>query len=191
MLPMTSLLINRIGSPLSQLGSRYVNASRERKVVASIQLSHRNRPRVLNNINDNYCVKCAAGLKDCTCVSGKIGLNPSPVMAKSRDLTSKSKTVNLLVNSCVPNAHSVTGLPQKKGLIPNYCHNYTEIKYVKDVACVGHLSSDKCPNCCHRFTCRGQTAFLLRKIHLPFPDHSYLLVPSNSLANVEKRFILP
>ena len=30
-------------------------------------------------------------------------------------------------------------------------------------------------------------AVLLRKIHLPFPDHSYLLVPSNSLANVEKR----
>ena len=47
-------------------------------------------------------------------MSGKIGLNPSPVMAKYRDLTSKSETVNLLVNSCVANAHSVTGLPQKK-----------------------------------------------------------------------------
>ena len=29
----------------------------------------------------------------------------------------------------------------KKGVIPNYCHNYTEIKYVKDVSCVGHSSS--------------------------------------------------
>ena len=62
-------------------------------------------------------------------------------MAENRDLTSKSETVNLLVNSCVANAHSVVGLPQKKGVIPNYCHNYTEIKYVKDVSCVGHLSS--------------------------------------------------
>ena len=32
---------------------------------------------------------------------------------------------------------------------------------------------------------------LLRKIHLPFPDHCYMLVPSNSLANVEKRFKKP
>ena len=62
-------------------------------------------------------------------------------MAKNRDFSSKSETVNLLVNSCVENAHSVTGLPQKKGVIPNYCYNSTEIKYVKDVSCLGHLSS--------------------------------------------------
>ena len=43
--------------------------------------------------------------------------------------------------TCAANAHSVTGLLQKKGVNPNYCHNYTEIKYVKDVSCVGHLSS--------------------------------------------------
>ena len=35
----------------------------------------------------------------------------------------------------------IIGLPQKKGVNPSYCHNYTEIKYVKDVSCVGHLSS--------------------------------------------------
>ena len=74
-------------------------------------------------------------MKDCVHVSGKKeALNPSPV-------TSKSKTVFLHVNSCVANVHSVTGLPQKKGINPNYCHSYTEIKYVKDVSCVGHLSS--------------------------------------------------
>ena len=56
-------------------------------------------------------------------------------------ISSKSETVNLLVNSCVANADSVTGLPQKKGVNPNYCCNYTEIKYVNDVSCVGHLSS--------------------------------------------------
>ena len=72
---------------------------------------------------------------------GKISLNPSQVMAGNRDLTSKRETVNLLVSSCVANAHSVTGLPQKKGVIPIDCHNYTEIKYVKDVSRVGHFSS--------------------------------------------------
>ena len=74
-------------------------------------------------------------MKDSVHVSGKKEtLNPSPV-------TSKSKTVFLPVNSCVTNVHSVTGLPQKKGVNPNYCYHYTEIKYVKDVSCVGHLSS--------------------------------------------------
>ena len=63
------------------------------------------------------------------------------MMARGRYLTNKDKTVNLPVNSCVANVHFVTGLPQKKGVNPNYCHNYTEIKYVKHVSCVGHLSS--------------------------------------------------
>ena len=72
---------------------------------------------------------------------GQRGLNPSPVTAKDRDLTNKSETVNLLLNSCVAKAHSVIGLPQKKGVNPNYCDNYTEIKYMKDVSCVGDLSS--------------------------------------------------
>ena len=53
-------------------------------------------------------------------------------------MTSKSKTVFLHVNSCVANVHSVTGLPQKKGVNPNYCYNQTEIKHV---SCVGHLRS--------------------------------------------------
>ena len=57
------------------------------------------------------------------------------MVAKDK-LPSKSETVNLLVNSCVANADSVTGLPQKKGVNPNFCHNYTKIKYVKDVSVV-------------------------------------------------------
>ena len=56
-------------------------------------------------------------------------------------MTSKSKTVFLHVNSCVANVHSVTRLPQKKGVNPNYCYDQTEIKHVNDVSCVGHLSS--------------------------------------------------
>ena len=63
------------------------------------------------------------------------------MIAGKKDLTNKSEK-NSHVNSCVVNlVHSVTRLPQKKGVIPNYCQNYTEIRYVKDVSCVGHFSS--------------------------------------------------
>ena len=83
---------------------------------------------------NNYCVSNLAGVKDSVHISGKKDLNPSPV-------NSKSETVFLHVNSSVANVHSVTGLPQKKGVSPNYCYNHTEIKHVKDVSCVGHLTS--------------------------------------------------
>ena len=81
------------------------------------------------------CVSNVAGVKDSVHVSSKKeDLNPSPV-------TSKCETVFFYVNSFVANVHSVTGLPQKKGINPNYCYNHTEIKHVKDVSRVGHLSS--------------------------------------------------
>ena len=89
---------------------------------------------VQRRINDNYCVLNVAEVKESVHVSDKKALNPSPV-------TSKSKTVFLHVNSCVANVHSVTGLPQKKGVNPNYCYNQTEIKHVNDVSCAGHLST--------------------------------------------------
>ena len=107
----------------------------DRKVVVKPQTSPKSRPRVQREVNDNYCVLNVAGVKDSVHVSGKKeDLNPSPV-------TSKSKTVFLHVNSCVANVHSLTRLPQKKGVNPNYCYNHTEIKHVNDVSCVGHLSS--------------------------------------------------
>ena len=154
MLPMTNLLINQTGK--SSIPAW--NASRERKVVASLQLYHRNRPRVLNLVNDNYCVKCVTELKDCVCVPGQRGLNPSQVTVKDRDLTNKTETVNSLVNSCVANAHFIIRWPQKKSVNPNYCHNFTEIKYVKDVSCVGR---------CHRSTCRGKATPVLGKVGNP------------------------
>ena len=95
MLPMTSRLINRTRSRLSQLGSKYAN--KKRKVVANLPLSHRNWPRVLRNVNENYCVNYVTGLKDFACVPGKECLNPSLVMTRSTDLTNKSETVNLPV----------------------------------------------------------------------------------------------
>ena len=89
-----------------------------------------------SHVNDNQCVEFVTGRKDCVYVSDQIGLNPPPVVARN-----KRETVYSHVDFCVANAHSVIGLPQKKGVIPVCCQNYTEIKYVKDVSCVGHLSS--------------------------------------------------
>ena len=144
--------------------------------MASLQLSPRNRLRVPRCVNDNQCVISVTGLKDSVYGSGQIGLNPSPVTAWD-----KKVPVTSHVDFCVANAHSVTRLPQKKDVNPNYCYKYTEIKYVKDVSCVGHLSSAnappvvicercflcrslefcKCPTCCYTSTCRGKaTQFL-------------------------------
>ena len=90
---------------------------------------------VSRKINDNYCVLNVAGVKNSVHVSRKKQvLNPSPVIKKS-------ETVVLHVNSFAANVHSVTGLPQKKGVNPNYCCTHTQIKHVNDVSCIGHLSS--------------------------------------------------
>ena len=69
-------------------------------------------------------------------VAGQEDLDAAPVIAETSKVT-----LNLTVNSDVANAHIVSGLPQKKGINPNTCQMYTEIKYVKSVSCVGHLSS--------------------------------------------------
>ena len=120
--------------PTTLPGSRLETSKFDRKVVVKPQTSPKSRPRVSRSINDNYCVSNVAGVKDSVHVSGKRqDLNPSPV-------TRKSETVLLHVNS-VTNVHSVTGLPQKKGVNPNYCYYHTEIKHVNDVSCVGHFSS--------------------------------------------------
>ena len=78
------------------------------------------------------------GLKDSVIVSDKMeGLNPPPVTDQ------KNSKLTLNVDSHVANAHIVTGLPQRKGVNPNICQLYTEIKYVKAVSCVGQLPSVK------------------------------------------------
>ena len=115
------------------------------KQIRDWQMGQKSRGRASNftqnpakgskKVNDNYSVLNVTRVKDSVHVSGKNqDLNPSPV-------TSKSETIFLHVNSFVANVHSDTGLPQKKGVNPNYCHNLTEIKHVNDVFCVGHLSS--------------------------------------------------
>ena len=98
--------------------------------------SPRSRLRVPSLINDNYCINSVTGQMNSVCVTGQGDLDPAPVIAGSSKVT-----LNLNVDSCVANAHIVTGLPQRKGVNPNACQIYTEIKYVKDVSCVGHLCS--------------------------------------------------
>ena len=112
---------NVTGSPLHRPRNNLETSKLFRKVVVKPQTSPKSLPRGSRNINDNYCVLNVAGVKNSVHVSGKKkDLNPSPV-------TSKSKTVFLHVSSFVANVHSVTGLPQKKGVNPNYCYNHTEI----------------------------------------------------------------
>ena len=102
------------------------------------QISPKSRPKDLRSINDNYCVAKVVGLKDSVNVSDKMeGLNPPPVTNQ------KNSKVTLNVDSCVASVPIVSGLPQRKGVNPNICQMYTEIKYVKSVSCVGHLSSAK------------------------------------------------
>ena len=98
--------------------------------------SPRSRLRVPSLINDNHCGNSVTGQKNSVHVTSQGDLNPAPVVAGNSKVT-----LNLHVDSCVANAHIVTGLPQRKGVNPTYCQMYTEIKYVKNVSCVGHLSS--------------------------------------------------
>ena len=93
--------ISRTRNPLYLLGSRFGTSNRGRKEGTSPLTFNRNRLRVPSRVNDNYCVQSVAGLNDSVCVSSKLqGLNPSPVIAGGKDLTSKSETVNSHVNSC-------------------------------------------------------------------------------------------
>ena len=113
-----------------------MTSNRQGKVVAKPQRSPRSLLRVQSRVNDNHCVNSVTGQKNSVFVTGQVGLNPTPVVAGNSKVT-----LDLNVNFCVANAHIVTGLPQRKGINPNACQMYTEIKYVKDVSCVGHLSS--------------------------------------------------
>ena len=85
------------------------------------------------------------GLKDFVDVSGSLESLKLPTMLagkKDFSVTSKRETVNLHVNSCVVNpVLFAKGYPQKKGVNPRYCYYCQRIKCVKDVSCVGHLSS--------------------------------------------------
>ena len=104
--------------------------------MAKPQHSPRSRLRVRSHVNNNHCLNSVTGQKNSVYVTGQTGSNPPPCVAGN-----KKVTLNLNVDFSVANAHIATRLPQRKGINPNCCQMYTEIKYVKDVSCVGHLSS--------------------------------------------------
>ena len=104
--------------------------------VARPQHLHRSLPRGSSLINDNHSIIPVTGQKNSVLITGQGDLNPAPVVSKNSKVT-----LNFNVDSHIANAHTVTGLPQRKGINPNACQLYTEIKYVKDVFCVGHLPS--------------------------------------------------
>ena len=111
-------------------------SSRLGKVVARPQLSHRSLSRGSSLINDNHCIFPVTGQKNSVLITGQGDLNPAPVVSENSKVT-----LNFNVDSHVANAHIVTGLPQRRGVNPTFCQMYTEIKYVKNVSCVGHLCS--------------------------------------------------
>ena len=134
--PVLDLHTSRTGSPLYRLGNKSETGKLVRKVEVKPQTSTKSRPKDLRSINDNYCVSNVVGLKDSVIVSDKMeGLNPPPVTDQ------QNSKVTLNVDSCVASVPIVTGLPQRKGVNPYACQLYTKIKYVKNVFCVGHLSS--------------------------------------------------
>ena len=136
MLQVTRLLAITPTRRTSLLGNRSKTSSRLGKVVARPQLSHRSLPRGSSLINDNHCIFPVTGQKNSVLITGQGDLNPAPVVSENSKVT-----LNFNVDSHVANAHIVTGLPQRKGVNPTFCQMYTEIKYVKNVSCVGHLCS--------------------------------------------------
>ena len=150
----------------SLLGSRSRTSNKPGEVEARPPHSPRSLPRGPSIINDNYCVNFVTGQKNSVFVSGQGGLDPAPVVAENSKVT-----LNLTVNSCVANAHIVTGLPERKGVNPNACQMYTEIKLVKDVFLCRSLvfckSCHQCPTCCYRSSCRGEVKPVLGEMGSP------------------------
>ena len=115
--------------------------------------------REVSSINDNYCVSSVAGSSVNACSTSKeacsvtsvtgnkscVNVTGEELYTRNQDcfITCKEDNLRTLtVNSSVANhVPFVSGLPQKKGVIPNYCHLYPEIKHVKGVFCVNQSSS--------------------------------------------------
>ena len=147
----------RTGNKVSQLGNNLVAGDVVRDLIwARLLLSLSDRPRRRSSINDNYCVSSIAGSSVNACVTGKEACSVTSVPGSKskcdwrRTLHRKPglfynlqrRQFKNFVNSSVANhVHFVSGLPQKKGVIPNYCHLYPEIKHVKGISCVNQSSS--------------------------------------------------
>ena len=144
LLQLPSHCTNRTRSLLCLLGSKSGTDNRARKSVARPQLSSIRQQRVLNSINDNYCVKCVTqtiGLS--VCVQQGRQFEPFTSVSRKEGLVCNQQerdgkfTCKLL---CCQSCSFYRRVYAKKGVNPINCH-YTEIKHVKDASSVGHLSS--------------------------------------------------
>ena len=151
---------NRTGNRVSQLGNSLVTEGVVRDLTrARLLLSLSDRPRHRSGINNNYCVSSVAGSSVNACVTGKeacfvnsatgskncVNVTGEELYTGNQDCftTCKEELLRTLtVNFNVANhVYFVSGLPQRKGVIPNCCHLYPEIKHVQGVSCVNQLSS--------------------------------------------------
>ena len=130
------------------------------------------RPRALNRVNGNYYLKCATGLKDCACVPGQLGLNPSPM------ISSKSETVNLLINSLLyllytkcSFCYRVAAKERRKSQLLSQVHRNKICERCFICRSLEFCKScHKCLNCCHRSTCRGKATPVLGKMGSPWGE---------------------
>ena len=100
MLPLQSHLMNLTESLIFLHGSRLNTGNRVRKVKARPLLIKRNRPRGKSTINDNYCVNCMVGKKNCVHVTGRVNiLNVVPEIAGQKDCLFVTDKL-LCCNSC-------------------------------------------------------------------------------------------
>ena len=120
--------------------------------------SPKSRPRVQREVTDNFYVLNVAGVKDSVHVSGKKeDLNPSPV-------TSKSETVFLRVNSFCKcsSCHRVATKERRKSQLLLQSHrNKTCERCFLCRSLEFCKYCHKCPNCCHKSTCRGKATSVL------------------------------
>ena len=79
------------------------------------------------------CFKCSWSEGLCTCIQQEERFEPFTSDQQERDCIFTCKLLCCKCSFC-------DRVATKESVNPNYCH-YTEIKYVKDVFCVGHLSS--------------------------------------------------
>ena len=103
--------------------------------MARPQRSPRSLPRGSSLINDNHCVISVTSQKNSVHVTGQGDLNPAPVVSENSKVTKFQCRL-----SCCKCSYCHQ-LPQRKRINPTFCQMYTEIKYVKNVSCVGHLCS--------------------------------------------------
>ena len=172
------------GSPVPQHGGRLEGVVRD-LIGARLLLTLSDWPRHRSSTNDNYCVGCVAGslvnvsvTGNETCFANCVTGNKSCVNVTGEEvctgnqncfMTSKKDIVRTLtVNSCVVNhAHSVSGLPQKKGVLSTLSRNKACERCFLCRSVEFCKKCHKCSNCCTKSTCRGQITPVLEEMGSP------------------------